>query len=342
MKGIKNIISIMLITLLLFTTFGCGKSEGDSPEEEADEGIKIGMCFDSFVIERWITDRDVFVSTAEAQGASVIVQSANADVETQVQQIQYLIDEKVDVIVVIPIDVSALSDILVKAKEEGIKVISYDRLCQNSDVDLYISFDNRRVGYLMADAIVSELPEGGNIYMIAGPETDNNADSVVEGFEERINGTNLKVTYKTRLDSWDASLGYTAIGDALQKNPDVDAIMCGNDDIATQVFIALSENRLAGEVLLTGQDSDLAACQRIVKGTQLMTVFKSFEKEAETAAEYAIKLAKGEDVSSDTINDGIYDVPYIELAPQAVTIDNIDEVIINSGTRTHDEVYMDN
>jgi D-xylose transport system substrate-binding protein len=104
---------------------------------------------------------------------------------------------------------------------------------------------------------------------------------------------------------------------------------------------ALSENRLAGKVVVTGQDADLVACQRIVEGTQTMTVYKPVDKLAKAAAEYAVKLAKGEDIDvTTTINDGSYEVPYVKLEPIAVNKDNLYEVIIEGGFQQEEEVYM--
>ena len=120
-------------------------------------------------------------------------------------------------------------------------------------------------------------------------------------------------------------------------------IMCGNDDIASQVIQILAENQLAGQVIVVGQDGDLAACQRIVEGTQYMTAFKSIEDLARQAAEYAVKMAEEGKISSDvtdTMNDGSYDIPAKVLEPVAVTRDNIDEVIIDGGFHRRDEVYL--
>ncbi|MCR5715283.1 MAG: substrate-binding domain-containing protein [Lachnospiraceae bacterium] len=330
----------MLFLILQLT--GCGaESAQQSGQERADDSIQIGMSFDSFVIERWIRDRDVFVSRAEELGASVNVQSANGDVQEQIEQIRYLIEKEVDVLVVVPTDCSALSAVLGEAKKAGIKVISYDRLAESADVDLYISFDNEEVGRLMGQNLVASLPAGSELFMIGGPLTDDNVKMVEEGFHSVIDKSSLNVVFLSRCENWNAEEGYDAVKSALREYPDVRGIMCGNDDIATQAFRALSEERAAGKVTLTGQDGDLMACQRVVEGTQLVTVYKPLEDEATLAAECAVKMASGEALDiKRTINDGTYDVPYAELTPIAVTKENIDEVIIESGYHAKDEVYM--
>ena len=324
---------------------GCSaKSEASkNTDKPADKDeIVIGMSFDSFVIERWIRDRNVFISSAEKMGAKVNVQSANGDVEEQIKQIRYLIKQQVDVLVIIPVDCAALAEVVAEAKEAGISVISYDRLILNGNEDLYISFDNEEVGTLMASNLKQALPEGGKLFLIGGPLTDENVKQVEKGINKELKDSNLEIVYTYRCDNWNAAAGYAAVKDALAQYPDVKGILCGNDDIATQAFRALSEERLAGDVLITGQDGDLMACQRIVQGTQLVTVFKSVEEEATVAAQYAVKLAKGtadlEELS--TIHNGNYDVPFLELTPVAVTVNNMENVIIKGGFHSEEEVYF--
>ena len=146
----------LLLGILAFCTgmillTGCGssseqkqnKNEETAEENKEEDKVQIGLTVDSFVIERWIRDRDVFVATARELGAEVNVKDAGADVKEQISQIEYFINKQVDVIVVIARDCGALSDAIQKAQSAGIPVISYDRMVNNANTDLYISFDNR-------------------------------------------------------------------------------------------------------------------------------------------------------------------------------------------------------
>ena len=149
------------------------------------------------------------------------------------------------------------------------------------------------------------------------------------------------MVYQQYCDAWTAELAYDAVSRGLEAYPDVAGIMCGNDGLATEAVRALTENRLAGTVVVTGQDADLNACQRIVEGTQAMTVYKPVENEAATAAEYAVKMGNDIYVSvAGTINDGTYDVPYISLDPIAVTKDNMQTEIIDTNFHSEEEVYL--
>ena len=349
----KNRNKSWLLGLLLCVILGlCGcfstgnrgsrtdKSEGIEAEQE--DKLQISLAVDSFVIERWIRDRDAFVATARELGAEVNVQDAGADPEEQISQIRYLIQKDMDVLVVIARDCNALAEVLQEAKDEGIPVISYDRLVYDGNSDLYLSFDNRMVGELMANALKEAIPEGGDVFMIQGSPDDDNIYLVKEGFEAALKDSNLQVVYTANCEGWLAEQAEQYVEEGLKKYPNVKGIMCGNDDIASQVVQTLAQNQLAGKVIVVGQDCDVAACQRIVEGTQYMTAFKDIEEEARIAAEYAVQLAKGKKLENidQEVNDGSFQVPYLELDPVPVTAENIDEVIIEGGFHQREDVYL--
>ncbi len=339
----KKRMSVLALILLLLFAGGCTPGEERMAEEntQTQKPLQIGMSFDSFVIERWQRDRDVFVSTAKELGAEVNVQNANGDIEEQIAQIEYFIDKEMDVIVIVCIDSDGLSGVVQKAKGAGIKVIAYDRLIKNGDVDLYISFDNEAVGEMMAEGIVGSGLDVQNVLMLCGPLADNNVSLVNEGFRNVMRRYRIEIIDVMHADGWKAELGAEYIYDHIETVERADAIMCGNDDIATAVVRALAEKRLAGKIGVVGQDADLAACQRIVQGTQIMTVYKPVEKLAQQAARCAIELGEGRSVEAEsTIDDGSYQVPYMALEPVSVYADNMDEVIINSGFHLKEDVYL--
>lgn len=348
---IKKILAGCLILLLSMsgcTSASTEKAESvqeEKAEEKEEKKIQIGLTVDSFVIERWIRDRDVFVATARELGAEVNVQDAGADAQEQISQIDYFVSKQMDVIVVIARDCGVLSEAVQRAKNAGIPVVSYDRMIEQADTDFYISFDNHQVGVLMAQAMRAAIPEGGEIFMIQGSAVDTNVQEVRDGFDSVLKDSDLQVVYEANCDGWVAELAKDYVEEALERYPGVKGIMCGNDDIASQVVQVLAENQLAGDVVVVGQDGDLAACQRIVEGTQYMTAFKPVENLAREAAEYAVQIGSGKEVTgledvTETINDGTYDIPSRILEPIAVTGENIDEVIIGGGFHTRDEVYL--
>lgn len=352
MKVIRKIVVLCLAYILVFAC-GCGIYKGknetgtsrnteENESQEGEESVQIGLSVDSFIIERWIRDRDVFVATARDLGAEVNVQDAGGDPEEQISQIEYLIKKQMDVIVVVARDCSSLADVVKKAKDAGIPVIAYDRMIYNANADLYISFDNRQVGVLMAQALMEAVPDGGDIFMIQGSSDDDNIYLVKDGFEDTLKGSNLNIVYRASCDGWIAENAIQYVEEGLEQYPDVKGIMCGNDDIASQVIQVLAENRLAGKVAVVGQDGDVAACQRIVEGTQYMTAFKAVEYEAKEAAVCAVRLGKGEEMEdiSDYADDGAYQIPSKILMPEAVTKENMDDVIIDGGYHRKEDVYL--
>lgn len=343
MRRERRLMAALLLMAVLGVLAGCGSQEEKQEEprqEEEEDRIRIGLSFDTFVLERWQRDRDAFVARASELGAEVNVQNANGDVEEQIAQIEYLIEKDVDVIAVIAVDSRGLSDVVAKAKRAGIRVIAYDRLLTDAGVDLYISFDNERIGQMMAECIAANTPAGGKVFMMCGSPEDNNVSLVEKGFYSVMDKTDLEIVGTAYADNWLGEMGYAAVSGFLDEGGELDAVMCGNDDIASQVIRALSERRLAGEVCVVGQDADLSGCQRIVEGTQTMTVYKSIETLAMRAAESAVALAEeGSVKTAGTYFDGTYEVPYIGLEPIAVTESNM-QVIIDDGYHLEDDIYL--
>ena len=289
MKKMWKYAAVVLVCVLTLGACGNLDSSKTSGDAAQDRKIQIGMSFDSFVIERWQTDRDIFVSTAKELGAEVNVQNANGDLEQQKKQINYFIDKGMDVIVIICIDSEGLAEQVQKAKEAGIKVIAYDRMIMDSDIDLYITFDNERVGTMMGEALVDNGLSGGKVLMLGGSAVDSNVAMVEKGFRKVMEDHQVTILDSMHADGWKAELAAAYVYDHMDVVSEADAIMCGNDDLASKVVHALKEKRMAGDIMVVGQDADLEACQRIVEGTQVMTVYKPVEKLAQKAAEWSFQ-----------------------------------------------------
>lgn len=316
--------------------------------DSSEKKIKIGLSMDSLRVERWRKDRDIFIEEAKKLGAEVIVQSADGDERRQNQQAENLITQGVDVLVVIPKDSVAAAQIVKSAHEEGIKVIAYDRLIKESNPDLYISFDNEQVGYLQAEYLLRKKPKG-NYFLLGGAPSDNNAQLLREGqlraLKPAIDKGDIKLVAEGNhwAVNWDPSDALKKTEQVLtQVNNRIDAVVASNDGTAGGVIQALEGQNLAGKVLVSGQDAELAACQRIVKGTQTMTVYKPIRLIAKEAAHAAVALAKGEKIekAKQKVNNGKVDVPSILLTPIQVDKDNLDEVVIKEGFHSRDKVYQ--
>ncbi len=337
----RALIALLLVFVFLFTACKPDTNRpGENNPTKEDECI-IGMSFDSFVIERWIRDRDVFVSTANGLGAEVNVQSANGDVQTQISQIKYFIKSKVSAIVIVTVDSDALTPVIEEAESAGIPVVCYDRIVRNAGCSLYISFNNESVGKAMGNGICDKIGKGANIVKVMGPNSDYNVEQVMTGFDKACKDYELNVLASCNCDDWKPEIAYEFINTNIDTVKEAAAIMCGNDALAGEVIHALAERGLSKKIYTVGQDADVEACQRIVEGTQLMTVYKPVEKLAVLAAECTVKLAKKEALDNTSkFNDGKHEIPYIAIEPVAVYRNNIDDIIINSGFHRHEEVYM--
>ena len=337
----KALAALLLVFVFLFASCSKEVKKTGNNQPTKEEPCTIGMSFDSFVIERWIRDRDVFVSTANGLGAEVNVQSANGDVQTQISQIKYFIKSKVSAIVIVTIDSDALTPVVEEAVNAGIPVVCYDRIVRNAGCSLYISFNNEAVGVAMGNGICKKIEDGADIVKIMGPKTDYNVEQVMNGFDKACKDHKLNVLTECNCDEWKPEIAYEFINKNIDIVKEAEAIMCGNDALAGEVIHALAERGLSRQIYTVGQDADLEACQRIVEGTQLMTVYKPVERLAVLAAECTVKLAKRQPLENVTMfNDGKHEIPYIAIEPVAVFSDNIDEIIIKSGFHQHDEVYM--
>ena len=317
---------------------GCAKSGNGNK-------IKIGLSLDTLKEERWQHDRDLFTAKAQALGAEVLVQAANSDDALQNSQAENLITQGVNVLVVVPHNGKSSATIVESAHRAGIPVIAYDRLIRDCDLDLYVSFDNVKVGEMQADYLVKKKP-AGNYVLVGGAPTDNNALLFRQGqmkvLKPFIDKGAIKIVADQWATDWQPVEALKIMENALTKTKNkVDAVVVSNDGTAGGVVQALTEQNLAGKVLVSGQDADLAACQRIVAGTQSMTVYKPIRKLAEKAAELAVALAQKQPVTdpTTTVNNGKKDVTSILLEPIEVDRNNLDSTVIADGYQKKEGVY---
>lgn len=340
----KVMIGILVVVLMLLSLGYYIKTSSDRDLKTLEKDtIKIAFLMDSLVIERWQKDRDIFMSRAKELGAEVTIKSANEDLNVQISQVRDCIDEKIDVIVIIPSHLEGLSGALKQARNNGIKVIAYDRLPMKSFVDLYISFDNYKVGEMMGNELVKRVPKG-NYLVINGSPKDNNAfmfkagyDAVLKPFIDR---GDINVIGDIWAVDWREIHAYDAVNRILDDKVQIDAIIGANDDLAEGAIKALLERQLASDVAVAGQDANLSACQRIAEGTQMVTIYKPIKDLAKTAAEYAINLANNKNVDvTERIHDGESYVPYVKLDPIVVTAETMVDVIVNGGFHSKENVY---
>ena len=340
----KNVGVVFFVIL-----FGMGVFHDNfaSARNYSDESIiTIGFSLGTRREERWLRDLKLFTNSVKELGGVVNVKFANNNSNLQETQTENLIMQGVDVLVIVPHDGKKAASIVDMAHEEGIKVIAYDRLIKNCDLDFYISFDNVKVGELQARGILSIVDKGDFAY-IGGSPKDNNAFLVKKGsfnmIQPRIDKGDINLVLDKFSEDWRPDKAFENLKAYLDRKKQIDAVICANDGTAFGAIQALQLYGLAGKVPVSGQDAELPACQRIVQGLQTVTVYKPIRLLAQKAAQIAVFMAQKKDIeANNTVDNGAVKVPSYLIEPLAVTKDNMDDTIIKDGFHSREDVYIKN
>jgi D-xylose transport system substrate-binding protein len=333
---------LLPVLALLVLAAGCGAGVG--PEEPASRPIRIGLSLSTIRDERWQRDRDIFIARARELGAEVIVQAAGEDDYLQLAQAENMLHRGIDVLVVVPHSAPAMAPIVQKAHEAGVKVIAYDRLITQADIDLYISFDNERVGEMQAAYLTRLVPKGRYAY-IGGAPTDHNVVLIRRGamrvLGPLIDRGDIEIVYEANVRDWLPQEAERLAEEALTvTGGQIDAVLANNDGTAGGIVRALYRHGLAGKIPVTGQDADLAAVRRVVAGTQAMTIYKPIRQLATKAAEVAVAMARGEaPAAPQQVANGYKEVPAILFEPILVEKGNVMETVIQDGFHRQEEVF---
>jgi D-xylose transport system substrate-binding protein len=313
--------------LLIVLTLGVAQAQ--------KKEIKIGFSIEDMKGERWQTDFDEFQQRAHELGGAVVTRSANGDDDLQFRQIKELLKDGIDALVFLPHDTSKAERIVEAAHAKNVPVISYDRLA-NAPVDLYVGFDLFWVGLEQAQSLVDHAPKGDYL-LLGGSPLDANSKVVRAGqmkvLQPLIDRGDIHPIADLWVPEWSATEAYVMVTKELNKLQVAPAaIVASNDAIAGAAIQALEDKGWSGRVLVSGQDADLAAIERILEGSQLMTVYKPVGNEARAAAEAAMKLARHEDVESRAqVPNGTFTTKAILLTPICVTQQNVKQTVLKDG-----------
>ncbi|MCR5715282.1 MAG: sugar-binding protein [Lachnospiraceae bacterium] len=343
--------------------------EAAPAEEAAAEGQTIGIAMPTQSLERWNRDGSYLKDQFESKGYTVELTYSDNKIDQQVKDIEGLIADEVDLLVIAAIDGESLSNVLADAKDAGIPVISYDRLIMNTDaVSYYVSFDNYTVGTLQGQFVIDtlDLDNAGdavyNIEFTAGDPADNNAGFFFNGAFDTLKpyieaGTLNIVSGQSEFDkvataAWDTATAMerfqNILGSYYSDGTQLDVALCSNDSTALGVTQAI-ESDYAGDndVIITGQDGDVANLRNIKDGKQTMTVYKAVANEAVATLDLGIALLNGETPDANLISDSgwtfdcAYDtasydngtgiIPSYLLVPTVVTAENMEKELVETG-----------
>ncbi len=320
----------------------------NNQEEEVtqeDKEIVIGLSLPSTISTRWLKEKELMEAYAKEKGVTLISRVAQEDAEQQAAQVDELLNENIDILILAPVDAVAAASSVEKAHALGKKVIAYDRIILNTDLDLYVTFDSIEVGKIQGAYLAETVPEG-NYLILSGDPGDYNSTFLKQGamkyIDPLISEGKVSIVTEQAIKNWDPEYAYQIVKNVLETTENnVDAILAPNDSTAAGVIQALSEQGLAGKIPVTGQDAEIAALQRIVEGTQSMTVFKDPERISQEAIDAAIALVEGKKVvTNGAISNKKMYVPSILLPSYLVTKDNIEEVLINQGYFKKEDIYQ--
>ena len=353
---------------------GCGRggtaepAASDGAQEPGGTGQIVGVAMPTQQSERWIADGDNVRSQLEEMGYTVDLQYANDDIPTQVSQIENMISSGAEALIIASIDGTTLTDVLAQAGDAGIPVIAYDRLINGSpNVDYYTTFDNFQVGVQQATSLLTGLglvdesgertDEAGplNVELFAGSPDDNNATFFWEGamsvlqplidegvlvvpsgqvdFEQAAILRWLPETAQERMENI-----LTVIGDTK-----LDGVLSPYDGLSIGIISALTSGGYSTDALpvITGQDAEVGSVQSIIAGEQYSTIFKDTRLLAEQAVTMVDSILNGEEPEvndTETYDNGDHIVPSYLLESTIVTVDNYEEVLIDSEYYTEDEL----
>ena len=334
----------------LLALTACGSSDSDTPSGGSSSSAavtgKVGVILpDSASSARWETaDRPFLKSAFDAAGIESDIQNAGGDKQKFQTIADGMISAGVKALLIVNLDSDSGAAVVKKATAQGIPVIDYDRLTLGGGSQYYVSFDNVAVGTAIGTGLVKCLQDDGKktggVVELNGSPTDNNATLFKQGYDKVIKEAGYTVVADQAVADWDntkAGVVFSQI-DTKQKGKYI-GVAAANDGLGGAVIARLKSEGLAGKIPVTGQDATDEGLQRVLLGTQCVTVYKAVKKEAKAASDLAIALIKGDKAAADALATGKTadsvtgkDVPSVLLEPQAIYKDNVKDVIADEFT----------
>ncbi len=341
-----------LLFLAVIFMAGCvqqpqsGGNNGGTNAPPSSGKIKIGFAMATVKEERWQRDRDAFQAHCQKMNVDCVLTFADNKPEKQLSDVEQLLTQGINVLVIAPQEATQAAQMVEKAKAKGIPVISYDRLINSDKIDVYISHQVPVIGRKIAEYAVQKVPKG-NYVMVYGSSTDNNAKIMEKEqlavIQPLVDKGDIKIVANQFIPDWKPEEALKFAENALTRNnDDIAAFVVSNDGMAGGVVSALESKKLTGKILVTGQDAEKAALQRIAEGKQTMTIYKPIIPLANAAVEAAIKLANKQSLADAApfMNDAIQkQVPAILLEVMVVDKDNLMSTVIKDGYASFEDVY---
>lgn len=338
-QRIAGLSAALLLGAVALSACGANEAQEGGNGDSAGENVIALLLPESKTTRYESFDRPLFEDkVAElCDDCKVVYYNADQDETKQTQQVDTAISEGAKVVVLDPVNGAGAGGMVQSARNSGAKVIAYDRFIK--EADYYMSFDNQTVGKMQAEALVEAMGDKGNILMLNGSPTDPNAGQFKAGAHSVLDSSGVKILAEYDNPDWSPENAQQWTTDQMSKYDadQIQGVYAANDGQAGGVVAALTGAGIPADALppITGQDAEIAAIQRILAGEQSMTIYKPIKIEAETAAEVAVALVKGEDVGETTDFEGVASFIF---DPIVVTKDNVASTVIADGFYSADDI----
>jgi len=321
---------LALTVFLLAATCGLVRAQTQT-KTPADGGLKLGLLIADLRHERWQTDVEQFTIRAGELNAAVVTRDAQSDPDVQLAQAKELITKGIKVLVVNAVDGDKAAELVAFAHKHNVPVVCYDRMILGGHPDFFVSYDNERIGELQAEYLLKLAPQG-NYVLMEGSSADDNATLFHQGHIKVLRAAadsgKIKIVSERWVKDWSETEAYMEMMKALAVTKDIQAVVAANDDTASGAAQALLDNNVKPFPVISGQDSDLSAVVRIIKGTQSMSIYKPMKPLARLGAEVAMDLANGKKPASQMVlSNGDSNVPSVLLTPRAVDRSNLMQTV---------------
>jgi len=352
-----RVAAAVLTGALAFTVAACGSDDSDSgsgssgsaatPESKAKVGV---ILPDTQSSARWENaDRPLLADAFKAAGVESDIQNANGDKAKFATIADQMLNSGANVLLIVNLDSPSAAAVIAKAKQQGVPVIDYDRLTLGGGASYYVSFDNVAVGTAQGEGLVKCMKANGDdsgpVALLNGSPTDNNATLFKQGYEKAITGAGYTIAADQSVPDWDNTKAGTIFEQMFTKaNGKFVGVDSANDGLGGAVASVLKREGATKEIPTTGQDATDEGLQRVLLGSQCMTVYKAIKKEADAASKLAIALAKGDTAGADALATGSVEdtetkqqVKSVLLQPQAIFPENVKDVVAD-GFTTADKI----
>jgi D-xylose transport system substrate-binding protein len=344
---LKRMLALVMVLIAALVVGACGGEEeepaggGGGGGGEAQAQGKVGVILpDAASSARWETaDRKFLGEAFEKAGVEYDIQNANGDKAKFATIADQMINGGVTVLMLTNLDSPSAATVIKKATDQGIPTIDYDRLTLGGKAAYYVSFNNVAVGTNIGEGLVKCMQENGDdsgpVALLNGSPTDNNATLFKQGYEKAIRDAGYEIVADQSVPDWDNTKAGTIFEQMYTKvNGNLVGVAAANDGLGGAVAAVLKRNGDTDKVPTTGQDATAEGLQRVLAGSQCMTVYKAIRKEADAAAELAIALTKGDKAAADQLASGTVEdtetgeqVKSVLLEPQPIFRDNVKDVI---------------